>query len=138
MFCECLTERRYPQATRETQLSSSILTLRIPVMWKAHASFREMLSRDPRKLFSLQLLESSHSLFITQPLQVNPTINTWYNRLNKIIIKCGTELEPTKTHSCKLQLYNLPLWLFCDKTPKTDFRLKCEFGNRGKTHSHLI
>ena len=47
------------------------------------------------------------------------------------------ELKPTQ-NSCKLQLYNLPLWLFCDKTPKTDSRLKREFGNSGKTHLHLI
>ena len=52
----------------------------------------------PRKLFSLQLLESSHtlSLSLTQPLQLNPTINTGYNKLNKITIKFGTELKPTK------------------------------------------
>ena len=48
------------------------------------------------------------------------------------------EIKANKTHSCKLQLYNLPIWLFCDKTPKTDFRLKHEFGNNGKTHSYLI
>ena len=47
-------------------------------------------------------------------------------------------IKANKTHSCKLQLYNLPLWLFHDKTPKTDSRLKREFGNSGKTHSHLI
>ena len=47
-------------------------------------------------------------------------------------------IKANKTHSFKLQLYNLPLWLFCDKTPKTDSRLKREFGNSGKTHSHLI
>ena len=40
---ECLTKRPYSQDTRETQLSPSTLTLRIPVMCKAHASFRKML-----------------------------------------------------------------------------------------------
>ena len=40
-------------------------------------------------------------------------------------------------HSCKSQLYNLPLWLFMTKHPKIDSRLKHEFGNNGKTHSHL-
>ena len=43
---ECLAERLYPQDTRETQLSSSGLSLRIPVICKAHASFRGMLSRE--------------------------------------------------------------------------------------------
>ena len=39
-----------------------------------------------------------HTLFlsITQPLQLNPTINTGYKRLNKITIKFSTELKPTK------------------------------------------
>ena len=54
-------------------------------------------SRDARlqdtheSLFSLQQIESSHSLSITQPSQSNPTINTGYKRLNKITIKFGTE-----------------------------------------------
>ena len=43
---ECLAGRPYPRDTRETLLSPSALTLRIPVMCKAHASFRGMLSRD--------------------------------------------------------------------------------------------
>ena len=43
---ECLAERLYPQDTRETQLSPSGLSLRIPVICKAHASFRGMLSRE--------------------------------------------------------------------------------------------
>ena len=57
-----------------------------------------LVTRYLRKLFSLQLLESSHalSLSITQPLQSNPIINTGYKRLNKITIKFGTKLKPTK------------------------------------------
>ena len=42
----CLTGRPYPRDTRETQLSPSIQTLRIPIMCKAHASFRGMLNRE--------------------------------------------------------------------------------------------
>ena len=51
-----------------------------------------------RNLFSLQLLESSYSLSLsnTQPLKWNSTINTRYKRLNKITIKFGTELKSTK------------------------------------------
>ena len=41
---ECFAERPYSRDTRETQLSPSILTLRILVMCKAHASLRGMLS----------------------------------------------------------------------------------------------
>ena len=43
---KCLAGRPYPRDTRETQLSPSDLTLRIPVMCKAHTSFREMLSHE--------------------------------------------------------------------------------------------
>ena len=47
-------------------------------------------------------------------------------------------IKANNTYSCKLQLYNLSFWLFRDKTPTIDFRLRREFGNNGKTHSHLI
>ena len=98
MFCECLEGRPYSRDTRETQLSPSILTLRIPVMCRAHASFRGMLSRE---LSAKTLLSSIAWVFtlylsITQPLQLNPTINIGYKWLNKITIKFVTELKPTK------------------------------------------
>ena len=37
--------------------------------------------------------------------------------IKEITIKFGTELKSTQ-NSCKLQFYNLRLWLFHDKTPK--------------------
>ena len=40
-----------------------------------------------------------------------------YVLTNKITVKFGTELKPIQ-NCCKSQLYNLPLWLFCDKTTK--------------------
>ena len=43
---ECFAERPYPRDTREIQLSPSVLTLRISVMCKTHASLRQMLSRE--------------------------------------------------------------------------------------------
>ena len=94
MFCE----KVYPRVTRETQLSLSILTLHIPVICRAYASFCRMLSRElPAKtLLSSIVWVFTYSLSITQPLQLNPTINTWYKRLNKITIKFGIELKPTK------------------------------------------
>ena len=46
-------------------------------------------------------------------------------------------IKANKIHSCKSQLYNLPLGLFYDKTPKQTLDIKCEFGNRSKTYSHL-
>ena len=38
----------------------------------------------------------THSLSHTQPLQLKPTINTRYKRLNKITIKFGTKLKSAK------------------------------------------
>ena len=103
MFRECFAGRPYPRATRETQLSPSVLTLRIPVMCRAHASFHRLLSRElPMKTLQSSICLSLHththtlSLSHTQPLQLNPTINTWYKRLNKITIKFITEIKPTK------------------------------------------
>ena len=43
---KCLAGRPYSRDTCETQLSPSGMTLCIPVMCKAHASFRKMLSRE--------------------------------------------------------------------------------------------
>ena len=97
MFRECFAERPYPRATRETQLSPFVLILRISVMCRAHASFRGMLSRElPVKTLQYSICLSLHTHTHTQPLQLNPTINTGYKRLNKITIKFGTELKPTK------------------------------------------
>ena len=74
-----------------------VLTLRIPACASHMSHFAGCLVvRYSRKLSSLQLLESSYFLSITQPLQLNPTINTWYKRLNRITIKFGTELKPIK------------------------------------------
>ena len=61
-----------------------------------HLFARCLVASYPRKLFCLQLLESSHTLSITQPLQLNPRINTGYKQLNKITIKFGMELKLTK------------------------------------------
>ena len=41
-------------------------------------------------------LSLSLSFSLSQPLQLNPTINIWYKILNKITIKFVTELKPTK------------------------------------------
>ena len=46
MSRRCLAGRPYLRATRETQLSPSVLTLGILVMCKAHASLRGILSHE--------------------------------------------------------------------------------------------
>ena len=75
-----------------------VLTLRIPIMCRAHASLHGKSTRElPAKTaLVFNCLESSHSLSHKQPLQINPTWNIGYIRLNKITIKFGTELKPMK------------------------------------------
>ena len=120
-------------------LTLSILTLRIPIMCKAHASLRRMLSHEiparnllpsiawvfTHSLSHTTLTIKSHNKYRVQKIEYN------YNQI-------WHRIKANKIHICKSQLYNLPIWLFRDKTPKTDSRLKCKFGNNGKTHSHLI
>ena len=97
MFCKCLMGRLYPRATCKTQLSPSALTLRIPVMCRAHASFRGILSRElPMKtLLSSIVWDFTLSLYHTT-LTIKSHNKYTYKRLNKITIKFGTELKPTK------------------------------------------
>ena len=98
---ECLTR----ELLAKYSCLHPVLTLHIPVMCRAYASFHKMLSRElPVKTLQSSICLSLHthtlslslSLSYTQPLQLNPTINTGYKRLNKITIKFGTELKPTK------------------------------------------
>ena len=100
---ECFTSVSREGLTRELLAKHSclhsVLTLRILVMCRAHASFRGMLSRElPAKTLqsSICLSLHTHTFSHTQPLQVNPTINARYKILNQISIKFGTELKPTK------------------------------------------
>ena len=87
--------------TCETLAKSSclhpILTLRIPsCVGHMHHFKRCLLASYPRKHFRLQFASVFNlSLSHTQPLQINPTINTRYKRLNIITIKFDTELKPT-------------------------------------------
>ena len=57
-----------------------------------------LLARYLWKHFSLQFALSLHTLSLshTQPLQINLTWNTGYKTLNRITIKFGTKLKPTK------------------------------------------
>ena len=100
MFRGYLTGRPYPRDIMKTSCLHPVLTLHIPVICMVHASLHGKLTREILAKIALvfNCLESSHtlSLSLTQPLQLNPTINTGYNRLNKIIIKFDTKLKPTK------------------------------------------
>ena len=57
-----------------------------------------LLASYPQKHLSFQFALSLHtlSLSLTQPLQINITWNIGYKRLNRITIKFGTKLKPTK------------------------------------------
>ena len=93
----------------------------------------------PRKHFSLQFALSLHThsllhITLTNKSHMKYKVHKIEHNYNKIWHK----IKANKMHSCKLQLYNLPLWLFYGKIPKIDSKLKHEFENSGKTHSHLI
>ena len=98
MSCGCLAGRPYSRDTRESQLSPSYLDSSHSSIYKSHGSLRGMLSCEllAKTLQSSIAWVFTLSLSITQPLQSNLTINTGYKRLNKIIIKFGTEWKPTK------------------------------------------
>ena len=73
-----------------------VLTLYIPVMCRVNASFRGMLSCElPAKTLQSSICLILHTLSLSlshrQTLQLNPTINTGYNKLNEITIKFDTK-----------------------------------------------
>ena len=137
MFYEYLVGRPYLRVTRETQLSSSILTLHILVMCRAHASFHRMLSRElSAKTLQSSICLSRHTLSLTQPVQLNPTINTRYKRLNKITIKFGTELKPTKHIVVNYNFTISPFGYSVTKPLKQTLDLNVSLGTMAKiTHT---
>ena len=98
MFCECLTGRPYLRDTRETQLSPSVLTLRIPVMRRAHASFHGIISREIPMKTLLSSIAWIFTLFlsITQPLQLNPTIKYRVQQIEWNYNQIWHKIKPTK------------------------------------------
>ena len=93
----------------KTSCLHPILTLRIPIICRAHASLRGMLTHElPTKtLQSSMAWVFTPSLSHTQPLQINLTWNKGYKRLNRITIKFDIELKPTKH---KIVNYNFTFW----------------------------
>ena len=102
-----LTEQNASRVSRRKDLPAKYLRDTTVSIWadslhssmcRAHNILGEMLSREiPAKSSSVFKCLSLHTTFsITQPLQSNPIINTRYKRLNRITIKFGTELKPTK------------------------------------------
>ena len=107
MFHECLAGRPYPRATRETQLSPSVLTLRILVMCKAHASLRGMLSHElPTKTSSIFNCLSLHTFSLYHTTLTNKSHNKY--RVQKIEYNYNQiwhEIKANRIHICKSQLY---------------------------------
>ena len=99
MFHGYLARRPYLWDTHKIQLSLSCPN-------SSHSSYvqgtcitsRDAYSRATREntsIFNL-LWVFTHTLSLTQPLQINLTWNTRYKKLNRITIKFGMELKPTK------------------------------------------
>ena len=109
MSCECLAGRPYLQDTRETQLSPSVLTLRILVMCRAHALLRGMLSREiPAKTSSIF---NNLSLRILSPYHTTLTIKS-HNKYKVQKIEYNYNqiwhgIKANKQHLCKSQLYKI-------------------------------
>ena len=118
---ECFASVSLKGLTRELLTKHNylhlVLTLCIPIMCKAHASFRGMLSGElPAKTLQSSICLSLHTLSLshTQPSKLNPTINTQYKRLNKITIKFGTKLKPTKQIVVNYNFtISILFWIFC-------------------------
>ena len=91
------------------------MTLHLPVMCSTRGSFAsKFLVRHSRNPLVHLLKFNSSPISHTHSLQLNS--HTYREKMiEEITIKFGTKLKPTQ-YSWKSQLYNLPLWLFYDKT----------------------
>ena len=112
MFRDCLAKWPYPRDTRENDNLTRLFSFQ---SCASHVPFCGLASRKfLAKSTDLQISLSLHQL------------NTKPNTIKSHKIQ-GTKLEQLQhfllwnkaniKHSCKSQLYNFPLWLFCDKTP---------------------
>ena len=87
-----------------------ILTLHIPVMCRAHASLRKMLTHElPAKTLQSSIcLESSRSLSLSLSYTTLTNKTHMKYRVQKIEYNYNQiwhEIKTNKTHGCKLQLY---------------------------------
>ena len=87
----------------------------------------------PRVSASLHCLEHFFTLSHTLPLH-DSHLNT---RFLSAILQANLSWNKANTWLIKFNLTISPFGYSMTKHPKTDSRLKREFGNNGKTHSHL-
>ena len=102
------------------QLLACLARVQLLAACKPRAT-REIQSRVPVSLHNLEhFFTLSHSL----PLHESH-LNT-----GLLIAKIQANLIQNKANEMidKIQLYNLPFWLFCDKILKQTLDLKCELG----------
>ena len=107
LTCEILTGRPYLQDTHKTQLSPSVLTLRIPVMCRAHALLHEMLSREiPAKTSSVFSSLSLHTLsFYHTTLTIKSHNKYRVQKIKYNYNQIWNGIKANKQHLCKSQLY---------------------------------
>ena len=127
IFYEYLTQWHFSQSTREmTSWHDSSTSSHVFHRWPFHRLLSRMLVTN---CTDSSLTLDSSLISHTHPLQINPY--KYREMIEEITIKFGTELKPTKA-SWKSQLYNLPLWLFHDKTLKQTLGLNVSLGTKAK------
>ena len=109
MFRECLAGRPYSRATCKHSYLHPVLTLHIPIMCRAHASFREMLSRElPVKTLQSSICLSLHILSLSHTtLTIKSHIKYRVQKIEHNYNQIWHRIKANKTYSCKLQLYNI-------------------------------
>ena len=109
MFCDCLAGRPYLRDTRENDSLARLFSFQscTPHVTLSWLSF----SWNP---LILHLSLSLHQ-FNTKPNTIKFHKIQWekLKKLQHFLLWNKANIK----HSCKSQLYNLPLWLFHDKTP---------------------
>ena len=99
------------------------MTLQLPCMLHTCASFGGLpVASQPRVSASLHNLEYFFTLSHSLPLR------DFHLNIGLLIAEIQTKLARNKANKMvdKIQPYNLPLWLFGDKTLKQTLDLKCE------------
>ena len=114
------------------------MTVQLPCMLCVCATFgglqprvtREIQSRVPASLHSL---EHFFTLSHTLPLH-DSHLNTGFL---SVVLQANLSWNKANTWLIKFNFIISPFGYSVTKHPKTDSRLEREFGNNGKTHSHL-
>ena len=99
------------------------------------AAYKPRASREiqPRVPASLHCLE--HFFTLSHPLPLHDShLNTWFL---SAVLQANLSWNKANTWLIKFNLTISPFGYSVTKHPKTDSRLKREFRNNGKTHSHL-